>query len=679
MNESVKKGILPRERVIMSLSHDEVDRVPLDFWAVQETWEKLIKYFGTNDKEKILQRLHIDVRQFQPKYIGKPILKNDDGTYFDAMGVHRRIIKNDYCEYEEYASSPLGYVENINDFASYDRWPDIDNYDFIGLSDIIGDAHKTYYIKMETGGIFELAWALRGYERFMMDMVLNPEIAHYILERITDFWCEFVERSMKNAGSKIDMVYTYDDIGTQNSLLMSKEMWKEFLEPCHKRLNKVIHKYKKTVMYHSCGAIYDIIHELKKLPIDVLNPLQPRAKGMDFNRIKNNYGKELSFHGGIDIQDTLPNGKEEDVREEVRNAIDILGKDGGYILTSAHYIQGDTPVENIVAMYDEAVNFKKNKKGYRKIMGKQKIIIDTDCGSDDAMAIAMALNDPNYEILFFSTVAGNVDVDQATYNTLMTIEYAGTYEPPVYRGCDTALIRNMVFAHETHGMDGMGDIGLKVKNSKPTSGHAVNKIIEALDKHDPGEIEIITLGTLTNIALAIRLAPDTMRKVKRITIMGTAGLGVGNVTPVAEFNIWQDAEAAKIVNDFGVPIMYVGWDACIDEAMLNEEEINRIRNSGELGKFVIDCNTCLMEMNKKRFGEYCLDMADPSAIAAALNHECIKECEKYYCEVDTSFGPSYGGVLVDQYRFSEKEPNAYVCSKLKVDVYKDYIFKTLGA
>jgi purine nucleosidase len=310
-------------------------------------------------------------------------------------------------------------------------------------------------------------------------------------------------------------------------------------------------------------------------------------------------------------------------------------------------------------------------------MEKQKIIIDTDCGSDDAMAIAMALNDPNYEILFFSTVAGNVNVEQATHNTLMTIEHAGTYAPPVYKGCSTALIKGMEFAHETHGVDGMGDIGLKVNKLQASPGQGVLKIIEALEQYDEGEIEIITLGPLTNIALALRLAPKAMEKIKRITSMGTAGLGVGNVSPVAEFNIWQDGEAAKIVNDFGLPLTYVGWDACMDEAMLNQQDIDRIRNSGSLGQFVIDCNRCLMEMNRERFGENCLDMADPAAMAAALYPECIEHCDKYYCEVDISQGPSYGGVLVDQYRFSGKEPNAYICSKLKGHLFKKYLFQML--
>ncbi len=309
---------------------------------------------------------------------------------------------------------------------------------------------------------------------------------------------------------------------------------------------------------------------------------------------------------------------------------------------------------------------------------KKKIIIDTDCGSDDAMAIAMALNDPKYEILMISTVSGNVCMEQATINTLTTIEYAGTYEPPVYKGADKMLLRDLHFAHETHGNDGMGDIGLLPKRLKAQEGNGILKMLEVIKESEKGEIDIVALGPLTNLALAIRLDYETMKKVDHIVIMGTAGLGVGNVSPVAEFNIWQDAEAAKIVTESGLDkIIYVGWDACLEDSMLTPSEIEEIRNSGDLGKFAIDCNKNLMEMNRERFGDNYLDMADPAAMAAALYPECIKECDKYYCVVDTTNGPSYGGVLVDVNRFSGKEPNVYICSKLDSKKYKEYIYKTL--
>ena len=311
-------------------------------------------------------------------------------------------------------------------------------------------------------------------------------------------------------------------------------------------------------------------------------------------------------------------------------------------------------------------------------MDKRKIIIDCDCGSDDAMAIAMALGDPRYEILYFTIVSGNVHANQGALNALATIEAAGTYEPPVYIGSTQPILRELVYAHETHGEDGMGDIGIVPKRLKVAEGNGILKMLETLREEPEGTVEIIALGPLTNIALAMRLDPEAMRRVKRISVMGTAGLGIGNVSPVAEFNIWQDAEAAKMVLDFGAPLLFVGWDACLDDAMLMEDEIKALRESCSLGQFSVDCNRVLMEMNEDRFGSPCLDMADPAAMAAALYEECIAECDKYYCEFDVSNGPSYGAMLVDVYRFSGKEPNAWVCSKLKPDVYKKYIYDTIN-
>ena len=299
-------------------------------------------------------------------------------------------------------------------------------------------------------------------------------------------------------------------------------------------------------------------------------------------------------------------------------------------------------------------------------MEKRPIIIDTDCGSDDAMAIAMALHDERYEILFLTTVSGNVHARQAAVNALVTIEQAGSYEPPVYIGCGEMLLKKLEYAYETHGQDGMGDIGLAPARLRVAPGNGVLKILEALEAHEPNTIDIITLGTLTNIALAMRLAPDTMRRVRRIVSMGTAGLGAGNVSPVAEFNIWQDAEAARIVTEFGVPLVYVGWDACLGDAILGPEDLKRLTGSGPLGRFAVACNRQLMELNEERFGYPCLDMADPAAMAAALEPDCIAVCNEYYCEVDT-------------YRFSGKAPNAAICSKLHADRFKEYLFRTLGA
>lgn len=150
----------------------------------------------------------------------------------------------------------------------------------------------------------------------------------------------------------MDMVYTYDDVGIQTGLMMSPRMWRTFILPRHQRLNAAIRRYPVRIMYHSCGAIYPLIQALAdEMGIDVLNPLQPRAAGMDLARIKGEFGARLAFHGGIDIQHTLPYGSPGDVRSEVRERCRVLGRGGGYVCASAHYIQADTSLENVLALY----------------------------------------------------------------------------------------------------------------------------------------------------------------------------------------------------------------------------------------------------------------------------------------------------------------------------------------
>ena len=348
-------SMLPRERVINALNHKKPDKIPKDFWAVPEIWEKLKTYFNT-DCEGVLQALKVDIREVSPDFKGENQRFLEDGSYIDKMGVHRRKIVNEFGCYEEYASMPLSYAENVDDLEKY-SWPDIDMWDFATLSDKIGDVNKTYYIKMETGGLFELAWALRGFENYLVDMALNPDIAFFIINKITDFYCEFVKRAFAAAGDKIDMVYTYDDIADQRGLIISPLMWEEYIKPCHERLNRVIKSYGKTIMYHSCGSVVSIIDRLKKLPIDVLNPLQPMAYGMDFEYIKTKFGSELCFHGGIDIQRILPYGTRNEIEENVEKVCKTLGNGGGYIMSAAHYIQADTPVENIITLYQKVEKF----------------------------------------------------------------------------------------------------------------------------------------------------------------------------------------------------------------------------------------------------------------------------------------------------------------------------------
>lgn len=309
---------------------------------------------------------------------------------------------------------------------------------------------------------------------------------------------------------------------------------------------------------------------------------------------------------------------------------------------------------------------------------KQKLIIDTDCGSDDAMAIAMALNDDRYEILMFSTVAGNVRAKQAAYNLLSTMKMTDTYYPKVYIGSEEMLKREFIGAEDTHGKDGMGDLGLVDYSIEPEKEDGIEMMLKTLRENEDKSIDLITLGPLTNIALAIRKDPDTIKRVRRIVSMAVTGKAGGNVTDFAEFNVWADAEAFKTVIDFGFDdLMFVAWDASLGEAVLVREDIEKIRALSPLGKFCIDINVSLLKLNQERFHEDILDMADPAAMFAALCEEGIEDCEEYHLDVDLTPGEHYGFVDIDYEHEWEKGPKAKICMKLKADLYKKYILEHL--
>jgi len=341
-----------RERVFTALAHEQPDRCPVDLLLEGTTARTLRKHFHVNSDQELLDIFEADMQFVSPDSTLPPIKVLPDGTWYDHAGKHQRLVKNEFCEYTETLFYPLAYAESVEDLKKYDKWPDASAYDWAHYSEKIGDLHEKRVIKLHAGGLYEMAWGLRGQEQFLLDLGLNPEIPHYIMQKLCDFWCEYIHRAMEAAGDKIDIVYTYDDIATQTSLIMSPRMLEKFVYPYHRTVNAVIKSYGKRILYHSCGSVMSQIDKLKALPIDILNPLQPLASGMDFTRIKDHWGDTLCFHGGMDIQRLLPQGTPEDVRKAVKYNISVLGKNGGYILAPAHYIQNDTPIENIIAMYD---------------------------------------------------------------------------------------------------------------------------------------------------------------------------------------------------------------------------------------------------------------------------------------------------------------------------------------
>ena len=346
------------ERVFAALDHRTPDRCPVDVWTTPEVDRRLEEYFGVNTPEEILDKLESDLQFVHVRPLRQEVIRFDDGSFLDRNGVRVKNVSNEFNTYQERMEAPLAGAQCVADLEAWDMWPDADALDYEHFVEQIAPYAEKRVLKLFTGGIFETAISMRGYEQFMMDMALQPEIPNYIMGRITDYLIKMVQNVCKTpANDLIPIIYTYDDIAAQNTLLCSPAMLNEMVYPCHRRYNAEIKKLNKIILFHSCGAVYDEIANLRDLPIDVLNPLQPRAKDMDFQKIKDIYGKQLSFHGGICIQETLPHGTPDQVREEVRRAIRILGKDGGYIMTSAHHMQNDIPTENILAMYETELRY----------------------------------------------------------------------------------------------------------------------------------------------------------------------------------------------------------------------------------------------------------------------------------------------------------------------------------
>lgn len=314
----------------------------------------------------------------------------------------------------------------------------------------------------------------------------------------------------------------------------------------------------------------------------------------------------------------------------------------------------------------------------------RKIIIDTDTGSDDAVALIMALKSNEVKVEAITTVCGNVPLELATKNALMTIEIANGQKPPLYVGVGKPLFRNLVTAVNVHGEDGMGDCNLINPSIKAENKHAVDAILEIVE-NNPNEVEIVTIGPATNIAFAILKAPETMKKVKHIYSMGTSGFGPGNTTPVAEFNVYVDAEAYSIMLKSEIPITIIGFDVCLGDAALNKSDMDLLLTSGKKeAEFSVKCNRTLLEYNLQRSGKHIVDLPDAVAMGVVLWNDIVLEKKLCYCYTCTVEEAAYGQVIINDGSklaisdgFGSHTPNAVVCKTIDSKLYKERLLNLL--
>jgi purine nucleosidase len=294
-------------------------------------------------------------------------------------------------------------------------------------------------------------------------------------------------------------------------------------------------------------------------------------------------------------------------------------------------------------------------------------LIDTDTASDDAVALVMALRHPEVDVEAITVVAGNVPLDKGVQNALYTVEISGS-TVPVYAGVARPLVRKLETAESVHGEDGMGDIGLPLKGRQPEPGHAVEVIIETARRH-AGRLTVVTLGPLTNLALALSRAPEIASQIERCVIMGGVGSGHGNVTPVAEYNIWVDPEAAHIVFGSGLPITMVGWDISRTSAVIDPATAKRLRGiDTDLARFVVDIQRALVEFTATVTKLDGFDLPDPIAMGVALDPG-IAETRHTHVEVVIGDGPARGQTIVDYLPRAGRPPNVEVVSAVPREVF----------
>ena len=370
----------PRCRVETALNHREPDRVPLDLGTggssspVPEAYAKLAAYFGVTQParpvthmlrlstvdEAILAALAIDTRPvyMRPARRGlRPCGQPDH--FYDDWGVKWREVDTGLSVFREIVESPLTSA-SIDDLDGYPWWPDpLDPDRYVGTREEAERLFReTEYAVVGCpgfNGVWERSWYLCGFERMLASLVADRAFVHAVLRRVTDISKAVMGRYLELAGPYLQMIKMGDDLGGQGGPLMSPKTYREVIKPYHKELfDFVRQRTKARIFLHTCGSVYRLLPDLIDAGVEVLNPVQVSAVGMDTRRLKAEFGDRLSFMGAIDTQHVLPFGTPDDVRREVERRIADLAPGGGYVLAPVHNVQADVSPENLVAMYRHA-------------------------------------------------------------------------------------------------------------------------------------------------------------------------------------------------------------------------------------------------------------------------------------------------------------------------------------
>ena len=351
-----------RERVLAAVGRRPTDVTPVGFKATDDVLARLRQRFDVSDLRGLLNALPVDtygafnncLYGIYPRYVGGParVLYPDcraDGTWDTIYGYQRRWVAAAGGRTDEVISHPLADAAGAADVEKHE-WPQADWFDYATLAQECRDVGD-YAVIFNLGGLGHAA-NLLGFERMLTDMLADPPVIEACFERLTAFYVDFLDRTLRAAAGGIDIVVVQDDFGTQQGPLMSLETYRRFYQPRHRQMFEVAHRHGAKAMMHSCGAVFDFIPDFIAIGADILDPIQTTAAGMAPARLRREYGADLCFHGGIDTQGVLVSGSPGDVSRHIDSLLSGFAGTDGFILAPSHYIQADVPLENVLAMFD---------------------------------------------------------------------------------------------------------------------------------------------------------------------------------------------------------------------------------------------------------------------------------------------------------------------------------------
>jgi len=382
-----RETMTPRQRLLAALNHETPDRVPIDLGGNQTgihkfAYQALLEHLGLDESivlmdavqqlarpsEAVLQRFHVDTRYIAAgaaaDFHGEIVERHRDGRLWhdltDEFGVTWSM-PADRPYYMDVSHHPLAEA-TIEEVRSYPFPKGDDPGRFVGLRQrALEIRNQTPYALVSgiSGVVYETCWYLRGLEAWFIDLLSQPEFCEAMLDQTLRFWMDWFRAFLDEVGDLVDVIMIGDDLAGQQGPLFRPELYRRIVQPRHRRLVQYIRsRTRAKIWYHTCGACASFIPDLLDNGIDILNPVQISATGMEPTLLKSKFGDRLSFWGGaLDAQHVLPTASPDMIREHVRRNLEVWKPHGGYVFNNVHNIQAGVPPENFVAMYDAAYEF----------------------------------------------------------------------------------------------------------------------------------------------------------------------------------------------------------------------------------------------------------------------------------------------------------------------------------